>query len=410
MELFKGITGMFTAPRKVKELETRLKEMEETNSSLHSNTMMLALAINDHFNLLKQISIGDLGTLANENNGDDLLDQLGKMTNGLIYAMKGLAENADKIASGDLTTTITPRSENDLLVNAFIKMTDNLKGLIGGASTLSGTTRDAASEMADNTRQVSQTMTQMQNSIQQIASATGQIAKSAQGISTLVQDASKIVDSGSANVSQVTEKFNLVHGTMEVTSRSIKKLNERSLEISEILNLISKIADQTNLLALNAAIEADRAGEAGRGFAVVADEVRKLAESSSISAGKITTIIKEIQQDTNSVSVSSDNSLEGVQVVVDLAGTMNRGYADIVMAIKGIQREVEQIAAISEETAASAEEITAGAEEQLSSVTEIAASARTLEGRAGMLKQEMEKFTVEKNSPASPQNPANNSY
>jgi len=410
MELFKGITGMFTAPRKVKELEARLKEMEETNSSLHSNTMMLALAINDHFNLLKQISIGELGTLANENNGDDLLDQLGKMTNELIYAMKRLAENADKIASGDLTTTITARSENDLLVNAFIKMTDNLKGLIGGASTLSGTTRDAASEMADNTRQVSQTMTQMQNSIQQIASATGQIAKSAQGISTLVQDASKIVDSGSANVSQVTEKFNLVHGTMEVTSRSIKKLNERSLEISEILNLISKIADQTNLLALNAAIEAARAGEAGRGFAVVADEVRKLAESSSISAGKITTIIKEIQQDTHSVSVSSDNSLEGVQVVVDLAGTMNRGYADIVMAIKGIQREVEQIAAISEETAASAEEITAGAEEQLSSVTEIAASARTLEGRAGMLKQEMEKFTIEKNSPASPQNPANNSY
>ena len=388
------VKGGVSSSDRIRNLEKRIKELEETNSSLHNNTMMMALAVNDHFNLLKQISIGDLSTMANESTGDNLLDQLSKMTNELMNVMRDLAKTADRIASGDLTATIMARSENDMLVNAFIKMNNNLKSLIGNANNLSGTTRDAASDMANTTKQVSQTMTQMQNSIQQIASATGQIAKSAQGISSLVQDAGRVVGSGSANTAQVMDKFNAVRDTMEVTSRSIKKLNARSQEISEILNLISKIADQTNLLALNAAIEAARAGEAGRGFAVVADEVRKLAESSSVSAGKITNIIKEIQQDTASVSDSAENSLEGVKIIIDLTGTMSRGYEDIVKAIKGIDREVEQIAAISEETAASAEEITAGAEEQLSAMTDVANSAGSLEGKASTLKQEMDKFTV----------------
>ncbi len=126
----------------------------------------------------------------------------------------------------------------------------------------------------------------------------------------------------------------------------------------------------------------------------MADEVRKLAESSGVSVGKITNIIKEIQSDTANVSDSSENSLKEARLVVNLTEKLSSGYSDIVTAIKGIHREVEQIAAISEETAASAEEITAGSEEQLSSITEIASGARTLEGKAGMLKEEMGKFII----------------
>ena len=86
--------------------------------------------------------------------------------------------------------------------------------------------------------------------------------------------------------------------TISETEKRIKRLGERSQEITGIVNLINSIAERTHVLALNASMHAASAGEAGRGFAVVADEVQRLAENARQATTEISTLVNNIRVET----------------------------------------------------------------------------------------------------------------
>ena len=85
---------------------------------------------------------------------------------------------------------------------------------------------------------------------------------------------------------------------VESTTASVTQLGSSSVEIGNVVKVITSIAQQTNLLALNATIEAARAGEAGKGFAVVAGEVKELARETAQATEDIARRVASIQTDT----------------------------------------------------------------------------------------------------------------
>lgn len=86
----------------------------------------------------------------------------------------------------------------------------------------------------------------------------------------------------------------LADGGQALTLQS-QEVNDKALQMEEVVEYINSVASDTKVLGLNASIEAARAGDVGRGFAVVASEIRAMAISSATSAKDIRKIIGGIQ-------------------------------------------------------------------------------------------------------------------
>jgi methyl-accepting chemotaxis protein len=160
----------------------------------------------------------------------------------------------------------------------------------------------------------------------------------------------------------------------DAVTEAIRDLADRSERIGTIVEAITGLAQQTNLPALNAAIEAARAGEQGKGFAVVAEEVRKLAEESQTAAASISTLIEEIQQDTDRVvevvEAGVRQTQEGVATVEHTREALERIGADVQdmhTRVTDITSAVEEISAATARMQADVGEVAAVAEQSSAS-------------------------------------------
>ena len=192
-----------------------------------------------------------------------------------------------------------------------------------------------------------------------------ELATSTEAMNNVAQLTAKShIASGDATRSTLSA-LNAVTGTMNgmnsiremisETEKRIKRLGERSQEISGIVNLINTIAERTHVLALNASVQAAVAGDAGRGFAVVAEEVQRLAESSRNATAQIGTLVNNIQIETNDTINTVNKTISQVVQGTEFAEKAGVQMAETQKATDNLVDLVLQIAASLEVQIKSAE-------------------------------------------------------
>ncbi len=155
-------------------------------------------------------------------------------------------------------------------------------------------------------------------------------------------------------VNKSVEGINSIRDTIRETEKRIKRLGERSQEITGIVNLINSIAERTHILALNASMHAASAGEAGRGFAVVADEVQRLAESAREATTEIGSLVSNIRTETNDTVTAMSKAISqvanGTQLAEQAGSAMKlteKSTEDLVQAVERITQSSKDQANVS---------------------------------------------------------------
>lgn len=296
-----------------------------------------------------------------------LMDAMNDMAAGI----RNQAKIAEEVARGNLTVSITPRSEKDVMGRALKDLIQDTNHVMGNVIDSAGQVTTDSQQVASASQGIAQGSTEQASALQQINASIDEIADKTKVNAAEANEANELVQDA---------KKSAVHGNTQMKEMidAMNEINRSSENISKIIKVIDDISFQTNILALNAAVEAARAGAHGKGFAVVAEEVRNLAAKSSSAASETAEMIEDsIRKVENGSKLAEETAkaLDGIVAAVDrivsLISDIARSSNEQATAISQIDQAIGQVSQVVQTNSATSEECAAASEELANQVLRV---------------------------------------
>lgn len=325
---------------------------------------------------LDRLARGELSARVNLNRNDEL----GTISRSLNLMADGLEqmtererrarekEAADSLAlrqQVDQLVGVTERAANGNLVatplsmgdEATQRMGEGVQHMVGGLRTLvvnlQGSMvqiRSSINQLSASVRETESTVTEQAATATEVAASTTEITQTARDLAATMSAISRsneaavgVADEGQHSLHRLDDTLSKIVDASGAIASRLAVVGEKAGTISSVTSTITKVADQTNLLSLNAAIEAEKAGEYGQGFSVIATEIRRLADQTSVAAGDIEQIIKEMQGAVSASVMSMDKFNDEVQRNVGDVRTLSVVLNQVIDHVKASAPQFETV-------------------------------------------------------------------
>jgi methyl-accepting chemotaxis protein len=319
--------------------------------------------------------------------------RLGAMTE----VIRNLAEGQGNLSQRLDPERIVADETGDMArwINSFV---DNLDAIVAQVIRAAGDVGENSQTMQTRTRIALDAATSLDTAaetmLQLVESqlvAIGQASSTAEVMKAAMED---VVARAREQFESVRSGTQAIRDIVQTSAQRVQTLNQRTVEIDEMVTLITDITSQTNLLALNAAIEAARAGEHGRGFSVVADEVRALAARTETAAHEISARIERIQKESEEAVRFMEAGVEDVDRSLKLAEQSTSDNAELHDSVAQMFDIIKHIDRHSQEHGGHARSVADITTRMHQAVGELQLSSDQVKGTAAKLQQLVGAFEV----------------
>jgi methyl-accepting chemotaxis protein len=288
-------------------------------------------------------------------------------------------------SKGDLTQEINVSGQDAIgqMGLGLSQLLGNLRTSISKIGQTAATLSTSSGELSTVSQQMSANAEETSSQANVVSAAGEQVNRNLQTVATGSEEMSVSIKEIAKNATEAAKVATEAVKAAQATNATVSKLGESSVEIGQVIKVITSIAQQTNLLALNATIEAARAGEAGKGFAVVANEVKELAKETAKATEDISRKIESIQVDTKGA--------------VEAIGTITKIITQVNDISNSIASAVEEQNATTNEMSRNVTEAARGASEIAKNIAGVAEAAQSTSHGAGDSQRAAQQLTTMSN-------------